>query len=437
MSHPELNTELKREIPHWYTPDSKTLSIAEGNGVRVWDEDGTEYLDFISQLYCANLGHDNPAIREAIDDQVGTIPYVSSAKMSPIREELANRLADIVPGNLSDTFFSISGSEANEMACHLAREYTSGRKILTRWQSYHGATAGSGALTGDPSTRNALERHAGTTGTGKFLPPLPRAFDTDDPETLAQRAANHLEFVIRNEGPDDVAAVLTEPVAGTSGAYTAPADYFQRVRRICDEYDVLLISDEVITGFGRCGEWFGIETEGVDPDMITFAKGATGAFMPLAGVVTRSEIAGHVADEGLALGQTFGGHPVACAAGLAALDAYEDGVIENVRENAPILRERLREIASRHEVVTAVRGRGYHWSVVFADPTTGEPFHHPWVDSGDNPVDDVITACRDRGVLVGGGRPRTQVVLSPPLVATDDDLREGLDALDGAIGAVF
>lgn len=426
-----------RQITHWSDPHSESLTVVDGSGVYVRDDAGAEYLDFCSQLYCANLGHDNDAVAAAITDQLETIPYVSSAKRSPVREELAERLAAKAPGGLSDTFFSVSGSEANEIAVHLAREYTGATKVLTRWRSYHGGTYGAGSLTGDPSTRAALERHAATTGAGKFLPPIPRAFDTDDPGELARRAADHLEFVIRNEGADSVAAVLTEPVAGTSGAFVGPADYFERVREICDEYDVLLISDEVITGFGRCGEWFGIDAEGVVPDMLTFAKGATGAYVPLAGVVASREIGDLVAEEGLDLGQTFGGHPLACAAGIAAVDAYEDGVIENVREQEAVLREGLAGLEAEHDVVHDTRGRGFHWSVEFADPETGEPFHDPRVDDGDNPVDDVIDACRDDGVLVGRGRPATQVLLSPPLVADADELREGVHALDRAVQSVF
>jgi taurine--2-oxoglutarate transaminase len=437
MDISEQREQRTRELTHWSDPHSDVLSIVDGSGVRVRDEAGDEYLDYCSQLYCTNLGHDNEAIAAAVTDQLGQIPYVSSAKRSPVREELAGRLADIAPGDLSDTFFSISGSEANEIAVHLAREYTGANKVLTRWRSYHGATYGAASLTGDPETRAVLERHAQTTGTARFLPPIPRAFDADDPEQLAKRAADHLEFVIRNEGRDSIAAVLTEPVAGTSGAFVGPADYFQRVRDICDEHDILLISDEVIAGFGRCGEWFGIETEDVVPDMLTFAKGATGAYVPLAGVVTPPEISDMVAEQGLDIGQTFGGHPVACAAGVAAIDAYDDGVIENVRENEAVLRDGLSDLEARYDVVHDTHGRGFQWGVEFADPETGEPFHDPRGDDGDNPVMDVLAECREHGVLFGSGRPAIQVILSPPLVATAADLHDGIEVLEAAIDSVF
>lgn len=425
-------------IPHWSHGDDDVLTVVDGDGVTVTDDDGETYLDFLAQLYCVNAGHGEERIVDAIADQASRVAYVSSSKDSDVRSELAARLANVTPGRLDDVFFSVSGSEANESAVQFAREYTGGRKVLTRYQSYHGATYGSASLTGDPETRNAMSRQVETGGAAKFLPPLTHRspFDGDTPEEIARQAADHLEYVIRNEGPDSVAAVLMEPVGGTSGAYPAPADYWQRVRDLCDEYGILLIADEVITGFGRCGEWFGIETEGVVPDMLTFAKGVTSAYVPLAGVAVRPGIAAHLRESGIDVGQTFAGHPVACAAGIAALDVYDDGLIENARERSDHLEARLRGLEC-HDAVGTVRGRGLLWAVEFTDPDTGGPFLNPWVESGDNPVDDVIDEARSRGVLVGGGRPRTQIVISPPLPVTDAQIDEAVDAIDASIAAAF
>ena len=424
-------------IPHWYG-DGDVLTLVDGDGVTVYDDDGNAYLDFLSQLYCVNAGHGDDRIVEAITDQAERIPYVSSSKGNDARSALAARIAAVAPGDLGDVFFSVSGSEANESAVQFAREFTGGRKVLTRYQSYHGATYGAASLTGDPETRNAMGRGAETTGAAKFLPPVTHRspFDGDTPEELARQAADHLEYVIQNEGPDSVAAVLMEPIGGTSGAYPAPADYWQRVREICDAYDVLLIADEVITGFGRCGEWFGVQTEDVVPDLLTFAKGVTSAYVPLAGVVASPEIAAHLHDSGIDVGQTFAGHPLACAAGVAAMDAYADGLIENARARSDRLEARLRELEA-HDAVGTVRGRGLLWAVEFTDPETGDPFHHPWVESGHNPVDDVISGSEARGVLVGGGRPRTQIIVSPPLPVTDAEIDEAVDAVDAAVAAAF
>ncbi len=437
---PQVTGSGSANIPHWYSPEGEPPTITDGDGSYVYDDAGNEYLDFISQLYCVNAGHGNETITSRMAEQLGRIQYVSSSKHNDTRSELAGRIAEVAPENLTDVFFSVSGSEANEAAIQLARDYMNAPKVLTRWQSYHGATYASGALTGDPETRATIERHAATTGHGKFLPPLSEngAFEAASEAELARKAADHLEFVLTNEDPDEVAAVLMEPVGGTSGAYPAPADYFQRVRKICDRHDVLLIADEVITGFGRCGEWFGIQTESVQPDIITFAKGCTSAYAPLAGVVTGPEMATHFREEGIEVGQTFSGHPVSCAAGLGAMDAYEDGLIENVREHAPYLESRLNELVDTHAAVDEARGRGYLWSVTFADPDTGDPFVHPWADKdGDNPVPKVRKEVNERGVILGGGRPETQVLLSPPFTAERKEIDIAVEALDSAIEAVF
>jgi taurine---2-oxoglutarate transaminase len=420
-------------LAHWSSPDGDPPTIVEGEGCYVTDDEGEEYLDFIAQLYCVNAGHGNGEINAAIEEQLSKVAYVSSAKHNDTRDQLADELAGIAPGRLSNTFFSISGSEANEAAVQIAREYTGAPKVLTRYQSYHGGTYGAGNLTGDPSTRGALEPYGGT-ATGKFLPPLPEAFDAEG-EELAEKAANHLEYVIRNEGHETVGAVLMEPVAGTSGAYPAPEGYFERVREICDEYDVLLIADEVITGFGRCGEWFGIQTEGIEPDMLTFAKGITSAYAPLAGVLVGPEIADNVREGGYDLGQTFGGHPLSCAAGLGAIDVYRDGLLENVRENAAYFEDELRELEA-HDAVADVRGRGFLWGITFRDG--GEPFVDPWTDpDADNPVGTVVEEAAERNVLIGAGRPATQVICAPPLCAGREEISDGVDALDAAIGAAF
>ena len=424
-------------IPHWYDPEGEPLSLVDGSGASVYDDSGNEYLDFLSQLYCVNAGHDNERIIEAITDQLDRIAYVSSAKGNDTREELANRLIDVAPEPLSDVFFSVSGSEANEAAIQIAREYTGANKVLTRWRSYHGSTYAAAALTGDPQTRAVVERHAAATGVGKFLPPLPRAFDGATGEELARKAAEHLEFVLRNEGPEDVAAILTEPIGGTSGAYPAPPGYFERVREICDEYDVLLIADEVITGFGRCGDWFGIGTEDVDPDMITFAKGVTSAYVPLAGVLVNEAVGEWLEGDGVDVGQTFAGHPVACAAGIGAMDAYNDDLIENVREHEDRLKRGLEELADRHEVVHSVHGRGFLWGVEFADPDTGSHIFDPRVDDGENPVGRVRAVAKEEGVLFGSSRPDVQVIVSPPLCVGPDEIDRAVEALAAGIEEVF
>lgn len=426
-----------RAIPHWYDPEIPHIDVVDGEGAHVIDADGNEYLDFLSQLYCCHAGHSNEAIIEAIEEQLRRIPYVAPAQHSEVRSELAAELGRVAPGSLSDVYFSVTGSEANEAAAQIARKVSDGYKILTRWESYHGSTYGAASFTGDPQTREAIEKEAAVTGSEKFLPPRHTAFDADSPEELAKRAADHVEYVIQNEGPETVAAILMEPVGGASGAYTAPPGYFKRLREICDEYDVLFIADEVITGFGRCGEMFGIQTENVTPDMITFAKGVTSAYVPLAGVIVDEWIGDQLLTEGHDVGQTFAGHPVGCAAGVAAVTQYENELIDAVNEHTPHVEERLETIEATYDVVSDVRGRGLFRSIEFADPDTGEPFHHPWFDDGPNPMDELRAEAAQRGALFGFGRPDIQLIVAPPFCVSADEIDQAFDALETSIEAVF
>jgi len=434
--YPKKLDESPGAISHWHDPESDSPPVNEGTGSDVIDENGKSYLDFVSSLYCVNAGHDNEAIIDAVSDQLREIPYVSSGKDNSTRDQLADKLVEVAPDPLTDVVFSISGSEANELAIQFARENQDASKILTRWRSYHGSTYGAASLTGDPSTRNAVETHAAATGAGKFLPPLSEVFDAEG-EELAEKAADHVEFVIRNEGPDSVAAIVIEPVAGSSGGYPSPPGYFERLREICDEYDVLLIADEVITGFGRCGEMFGMQTEGVDPDMITFAKGVTSSYVPLGGVIVNEEIADGIRDGGTTVGQTFAGHPVACAAGLAAIAEYEDHLVENVQSLSPLLEEKLSALEANHDVISEVQGRGFLWGVVIEDPKTGEPFANSWIDDVENPVHAVSEAANENGLLVGVGRPDFQLIVCPPLCVDEDEIEEAFEILDDAFATVF
>lgn len=426
-------------IAHWYDPDGSRLTLTGGDGALVYDEHGNEFLDCTSQLYCVNAGHGNEAIIEGMYEQMEDVQYVAPLHDNDVRTELARRLVDVAPDSLSDVVYSLSGSESNELAAHIARSYGDAPKVLTRWRSYHGSTYGAGSFSGDPQTRAALERYASTTGTVKFLPPMSyrSPFDADTPEDLAAEAADHLEFVVKNEGPDSIAAVLTESIAGTSGAYTAPPGYFERVREICDEYDILLVADEVLTGFGRCGDWFGIQTEDVDPDMMTFAKGVTGAYAPLGGVMLSEDVSEFVRSKGLDIGQTFGGHPVSCAAGVAAIEEYRNGLLDNVRDLSPLLEERLREVGEAHDVVGDVRGRGFLWTLEIVDPETGAPIFDSRIDDGRNPLAYIVAAAaRDHGALFLWGRPEHQLMVAPPFCVDRSDVERIASALDGAIESV-
>jgi taurine--2-oxoglutarate transaminase len=427
-------------LSHWYEPGSDGFTFVTGEEATVTDADGTTYLDFVSQLFNANAGYSQESIARAVADQLRTMPYTAPKHGNDTRTELADRLVELSPSSLTDVLYSVTGSEAVELAVHLARTTQDAPTVLSRYRAYHGSTYGAGSLTTDPLTRNTLERYAATTGHAHFLPPLSgqSPFDADSPAELADLAADHAEWVIRNQGPDSVAAVITEVVAGTSGAYTAPPGYFERLREICDTYDCLLIFDEVITGFGRCGEWFAAQTEGVEPDMLVFAKGVTGAYAPLAGVLLRTDVAERARAAGLPIGQTWGGHPASCAAGLAAIEAYEDGLLDRVRELSPVLEERLDEVAASHDVVGAVRGRGFLRALEFTDPETGAPIFDHRVEEGPDPMFELLrVAAVEHGVLFGPGRPTFNLMVAPPFCVDESDIDRAMAALDASIETVF
>ncbi|RQG99447.1 aminotransferase family protein [Natrarchaeobius oligotrophus] len=425
-------------LSHWHHPGVDVPTIVDGDGAYVTDADGRTYLDALSQLCCVNLGHSNDRIAAAMSEQLERVQFVSPGSHNDVRTELADRILAVGPERHSDVFFSVSGSEANEVAVHLARAMTDAPTVLTRYRSYHGTTLGTGTLGGDTATRTALSSTVGVPGSAKFLPPLsPEAFDVDDPDELADRAIAHLEFVIRNEGPDSIAALLTEVVGGSSGAYAPPPGYFERVRSLCDEYDILLVADEVLTGFGRCGEWFAHQTEGIEPDLMSFAKGVTSAHAPLAGVTVSEEIGSWVRREGVELGQTFGGHALSCSAGIAAIDEYDEWGLDAVNDVGPYLERRLRGVESDHDVVADVRGRGLLFGLPIVDPETGRPFVDPRVDAGENPVDAVADRMADEGVLTLPGRPSTQLILAPPFCVDRDDVDRVIEALEIGLEAVF
>lgn len=427
-------------LSHWQSPESGNLTIVDADGAWVRDDGGAEYLDFISSLYCVNTGHRNRRIVEAMVAQLQQVPYVAPKHNNDTRSALADRITDVTTDGLDDVLFSVTGSEAVELAIHVARAYQDASTVLSRYRSYHGSTYGSGSLTTDPLTRNTLEKYVSVPGSAHFLPPLSHRspIDADSPEELAEKAADHVEFLIRNEGPDSVAAVITEIVGGTSGAYTAPPGYFERLRTLCDQYDCLLIADEVLTGFGRCGDWFAYQTENLDPDMVTFAKGVTGGHAPLSGVVVREEIAADIRAEGFNIGQTWGGHPVSCAAGVAAMEEYADGLLDRVTTLSGFLEEELRGLEHDHPVVGDVRGRGFLWAVEFDRPGTVEPYFDHRVEDGTDPIYEILgTAAGEYGVMFGPGRPSFNLMIAPPFCITKEEISEAVTALDNTITDVL
>ncbi len=329
------------------------IPVARAAGIYFWTPEGKRFIDFNSQLMCVNVGHGEPRVIRAIQRQAETLAYANPFMATEPRARLGARLAAIAPGDIDTFFFTNGGAEANENAIKLARFVTGRRKILARYRSYHGATAGSMTLTGDPR-RWAAE--PGIPGVVHVLDPyhgIARGWES------AESSLAMLEEIIQLEGPQTIAAFILEPVTGTNGILVPPDGYLPGVRELCTRHGILLIADEVMSGFGRTGEWFAVNHWDVVPDLMTMAKGLTSAYVPLGAVGMRRGIADYFKDKVFYGGLTYNSHPLACAAALATLDVYEeDRLIENARRMGDVMRGLLAGLEARHASVGATRSIG-------------------------------------------------------------------------------
>jgi taurine--2-oxoglutarate transaminase len=408
------------------------LTAGRAEGVYFWDADGKRYLDFSSQLMNVNAGHGNRQIISAIQQQASTMAYAYPGVATEARGRLGQLLAQITPGDLCKTLFTTGGGEANENAVKFARLYTGRHKLLARYRSFHGATAGALALTGDPYRLPAEPLMPGVV---HFMDPYcyrcPFGWTRD---TCHRECIRHVEQVVEFEGPDNVAAIVLEGVTGSNGLIIPPDDYWPRIRELCDRYGILLVSDEVMSGFGRTGQWFGVDHWGIAPDMITMGKGITSGYVPLGGVIVSREIADHFEDRRLPMGLTNSGHPVAVAAGVAAVQVYRDqGLIENARSMGRILKDGLQEIKHKHPSVGDVRSIGLFSTIeLVKDRQTKEPLAPlPGLPSspGDAQVAPLLSAAlRDRGMHCFV--KWNHLFPIPPLCIGETELRDGLHILD-------
>jgi len=398
------------------------IPVEKAEGIFFWDTDGKRYYDFSSQLMNTNIGHQHPKVVQAIQEQAAKLCFVHPGNTTEVRARLGKKLAEVTPGNLKKTFFALGGAEANENAIKLARFYTGRHKILARYRSYHGATHGSIALTGD-YRRLAVE--PAMPGVVHFLDPFCyRCPFGQKKETCHRECIRHLEELIHYEGSDKIAAVIMEGVVGSNGLIVPPDDYWPRVREICDKYGILLISDEVMSGWGRTGKWFAVDNWGVVPDMITTAKGITSGYVPLGAVIVSEPIAKFFDDKYLYAGLTYNGHALALAAALATIEVYEeDHLIENAARVGQYLGRRLEEIKARHPSVGDVRYIGLFSAIeLVMNRETKEPFDPPvMAEVGkvlkENGLFTFIMAKKDMGTIV---------FVVPPLCITEAQLDEGL-----------
>src|SRR5438128_9464322 len=349
------------------------LPVAGAEGRYFWDYAGKRYLDFASHLVNLNIGHQHPKLVAAIREQADRLCTIGPPMANDKRSELARLVAEVMPGDLNRTFFTNGGAEANENAVKLARWVTGRHKIVVRYRSYHGATGGAITLTGDPRRWFA---EPGIPGVVRMLDPYTYRCPAGHPDPCPVcSGAPHLEEILQYEGAHTVAAVILETVTGTNGVIVPPDGYLQSIREVCDRHGILLITDEVMAGFGRTGKWFAVEHWDVVPDILTLAKGINSGYVPLGAMVVRSDLAEWVRSRFFAGGLTYSGHPLACASGVASIEAFqEEGVVENAAAMGEVFRAELGQLAEKHPSIGDVRGLGCFWGLeLVTNRETREP----------------------------------------------------------------
>ena len=405
--------------------------ITGGEGSYFWDSTGKKYLDFSSQLVNLNIGHQHPKLVAAIQEQAGKLCTVAPPFANASRSEAARLIAELAPGNLNMVFFTNGGAEAAEYATRMAKLHTGRHKILTTYRSYHGSTAGAIALTGDP---RRWSNETGASGAVKFWGPYPyrSAFHSTSDKQECERALEHLENVLMVEGPQTVAMIALETVVGTNGILVPPDGYLQGVRDLCTKHGIVMMCDEVMAGFGRCGEWFAVNKWNVTPDLICFAKGVNSGYLPLGGVVISQKIADTFKDRAFPGGLTYSGHPLSCAAAVASINIFkEEKIVEHARMlGTDIIGPALEKIKAKHPSVGDVRGLGVFWAIeLVKNRETREPlvpFNAAGADA--KPMMDLAAACKERNLWPFTHFNRMHVV--PPCNTPVEDIKTGLAIID-------
>ncbi|HVA20886.1 MAG TPA: aminotransferase class III-fold pyridoxal phosphate-dependent enzyme [Candidatus Micrarchaeia archaeon] len=427
-----LTAEATVELCRRYTlydwsvqQDVHPIPVAGAKGVYFWTPDGRRYLDFNSQLMSVSIGHGDPRVAAAIARQAAELAYVSPFFAHAPRALLGQKLVGLLPGDLDQVFFTLGGAEANENAVRMARLYTGRQKVLARYRSYHGATAGAISLTGDP---RRWPSEPGIPGVVHVLDPY---HGTDRPQDSAETALARLEETIQLEGPDTIAAFILEPVTGTNGILIPPDGYLQGVRTLCDRYGIVMIADEVMTGFGRTGEWFAVNHWNVVPDLLTMAKGITSSYVPLGAVALRRPIVEHFRTHMFPAGLTYNSHPVSCAAALATLEVYEqDDLVGNARRLGAVMTRHHAALRARHPSVGLTRNLGLFGVLELVRSRATMAPLAPF--NGSHPAMVELNRFLLEHGLYTMVRWNT-VMTNPPLCITEAELAEGFDTLDQAL----
>jgi taurine--2-oxoglutarate transaminase len=410
------------------------VEITGGLGSYFWDSTGKKYLDFSSQLVNLNIGHQHPKLVAAIQEQAGKLCTVAPPFANESRSEAARLITELAPGDLNMVFFTNGGAEAVENAVRMARLHTGRQKVMSTYRSYHGSTSTAIAMTGDP---RRWPNETGTAGIVKFWGPYAyrSAFHSSNEKEECQRALQHLEDTLMVEGPHTIAMIALESVVGTNGILVPPDGYLQGVRDICDRYGIVMLCDEVMAGFGRCGEWFAVNKWNVVPDLITFAKGVNSGYLPLGGVIISQKIADTFKDRQFPGGLTYSGHPLACASAVASINIFkEEKIVENAKNiGATVIGPELEKLKAKHPSIGEVRGLGVFWAIeLVRNRETREPlvpFNAAGADA--KPMLDIAAACKKEGLWPFAHFNRMHIV--PPCTVSADEIREGMAIIDQAL----
>ncbi len=418
--------DKKHVIRGWsVNQKNNPLVVEKSEGMYFWDTEGNRYMEFSSALVNLNLGHQHPKVVAAIKEQADKMCYIHPAFATTARAEAAAAVAAITPGDLNQIFFTTSGADANENAIKFARYYTGRHKILAKYRSYHGATMGAISLTGD-NRRSPAE--PGLPGVIHFPDPFPyRPPQGVSEADLLAHSLEHLRYIIEYEGGHQIAALFLESQAGSGGGYHEyPQGYIEGVREICDEHGILLVSDEVMVGFGRTGKWFAVQHTDVVPDMITMAKGLTCGYVPLGAVAVSDRMMEKLGKEKLWAGLTYNGHPLGCATAVAAINVYhEENLIENSANLGKVMLARLQEMKEKHTIIGDVRGSGLYGCIeLVKDRNSKEPIDVTL----QNKIKPMLMS-RGLSTLVKGHI----IFTGPPLIINEDQLIEGLDIIESVI----
>jgi len=408
--------------------------MANSEGIYFWDGDGKRYYDMSSQLVNLNIGHGNKKVIEAIKTQAEKLAFAGPSFAVDVKSALAKRIIEKAPDNMGKVFFTLGGADANENAIKMARMFTGRNKIMSRYRSYHGATYGAANLTGEPR-KYACE--PGIPGFVKFFDPYvyraPFAFETEEAATAYY--LGQLREQIIYEGRHAVAAIFMESITGSNGVIIPPKGYMKGVREICDEFGIMMVCDEVMTGWGRTGAWFGVNNFDVKPDIISFAKGITCGYVPLGGTIVSKEIASYFDDHLLSCGLTYSGHPIGCAAGLATLDVYEeDDLLENANKMGAVLADILETLKEKHSCVGDVRYIGLFSAIeLVKDKATREALV-PYDGDSERLMSKINGMLSERGFSTY--THENCIIVAPPLIIKENELSEAMAIMDEVLTIV-